>query len=157
MTQQTFRKHIFLCFSDFYFFIFFFIDNFLKEFSKKCWVTALVRSMTFQISKSIFIHLNELESISFISKWIGKSVKPMTIGYRYPHLGVDGESAGLAAVHVVVELHTLVLHAAVLGRPQPCRAALTATATLDVHVVAWRRLSVVRSFFTPFWTLTNTL
>jgi len=45
MTQQTFRKHIFLCFSDF--FIFFFIDNFLKEFSKKCWVTALVRSMTF--------------------------------------------------------------------------------------------------------------
>jgi len=32
MTQQTFRKHIFLCFSDFSFFIFFFvIDNFLKE------------------------------------------------------------------------------------------------------------------------------
>jgi len=47
MTQQTFRKHIFLCFSDFSFFIFFFIDNFIKEFSKKCWVTALVRSMTF--------------------------------------------------------------------------------------------------------------
>jgi len=35
MTQQTFRKHIFLCFSDFSFYIFFFIDNFLKEFSKK--------------------------------------------------------------------------------------------------------------------------
>jgi len=31
MTQQTFRKHIFLCFSDFSFFIFFFIDNFLKD------------------------------------------------------------------------------------------------------------------------------
>ena len=60
----------------------------------------------------------------------------MPIGYRYPHLGVDGESAGLAAVHVVVELHTLVLDAAILGRPQPRRAALTATATLDVHVVA---------------------
>ena len=33
MTQQIFRKHIFLWFSDFSFFIFFFIDNFLKEFS----------------------------------------------------------------------------------------------------------------------------
>jgi len=29
-------KTYFLCFSDFSFFIFFFIDNFLKEFSKKC-------------------------------------------------------------------------------------------------------------------------
>jgi len=47
MTQQTFRKHIFLCFSDFSVFYFLFIDNFLKEFSKKCWVTALVRSTTF--------------------------------------------------------------------------------------------------------------
>jgi len=44
MRQQTFRKNIFLCFSIFSFF-FFFIDNFLKEFSKKCWVTALVRSI----------------------------------------------------------------------------------------------------------------
>jgi len=46
MTQQTFRQTIFLCFSDFFFFSFF-IDNFLNEFSKKCWVTTLVRSMTF--------------------------------------------------------------------------------------------------------------
>jgi len=38
---------IFLCFSDFSFYIFFVIYNFLNEFSKKCWVTALVRSMTF--------------------------------------------------------------------------------------------------------------
>jgi len=37
-------ENIYLCFSDFSFFIFFFIDNFLKKFSKKCWVTALVRS-----------------------------------------------------------------------------------------------------------------
>jgi len=30
MTQQTFRKHIFLCFSDFSFFIFFFLLIILK-------------------------------------------------------------------------------------------------------------------------------
>jgi len=34
-------------FFGFFCFCFLFIDNFLKEFSKKCWVTALVRSMTF--------------------------------------------------------------------------------------------------------------
>jgi len=40
------QKTIFCVFRIF-FFLFFFIDNFLNEFSKKCWVTALVRSMTF--------------------------------------------------------------------------------------------------------------
>ena len=34
-------------FFGFFCFYFLFIDNFLKEFSKKYWVTALVRSMTF--------------------------------------------------------------------------------------------------------------
>jgi len=51
LTTSWRNRHLeniyFLYFSDFYIFIFFFIDNFLKEFSKKCWVTALVRSMTF--------------------------------------------------------------------------------------------------------------
>jgi len=37
MTQQTFRQTIFLCFSDFSFFYSIFIDNFLNEFSKKCY------------------------------------------------------------------------------------------------------------------------
>jgi len=42
------EKNYFLCFSDFsFFFFFFFIYNFLNDFSKKCWVTALERSMTF--------------------------------------------------------------------------------------------------------------
>ena len=45
MTQHTFRRNYIFVFSDF--FIFFFIYNFLNEFSKKYWVTALVRSMTF--------------------------------------------------------------------------------------------------------------
>jgi len=41
-------ENIYFCvFRIFIFFIFFFIDYFLKEFSKKCWVTALVRSMIF--------------------------------------------------------------------------------------------------------------
>ena len=35
MTQQTFRKTIFLCFSDFFLFFYFFIDNFLNKFSKE--------------------------------------------------------------------------------------------------------------------------
>jgi len=39
-------NYIFVFFG-FFFFSFLFIDNFLNEFSKKCWVTALVRSMTF--------------------------------------------------------------------------------------------------------------
>jgi len=47
MTQQTFRKHIFLCFSDFSVFLFFLLIISFFFFSKKCWVTALVRSMTF--------------------------------------------------------------------------------------------------------------
>jgi len=34
MTQQTFRKTIFLCFSDFSFFIVYFIDNFLNLISE---------------------------------------------------------------------------------------------------------------------------
>jgi len=44
------KKTIFFVFFGFVFFIFFFfflIYNFLNEFSKKCEVTALVRSMTF--------------------------------------------------------------------------------------------------------------
>jgi len=42
------KKHTIFCvFRVFSFFLFFFIHNFLNEFSKKCWVTALVRSMTF--------------------------------------------------------------------------------------------------------------
>ena len=36
MTQHTFRKTIFLCFSDFSFLGSFFIYNFLKKVSKKC-------------------------------------------------------------------------------------------------------------------------
>jgi len=38
---QTQGRTIFLCFTDF------FKYNFLNGFSEKCWVTALVRSMTF--------------------------------------------------------------------------------------------------------------
>jgi len=42
----TDRKKLFVCvFRIFIFLIFFY--NFLNEFSKKCWVTALVRSITF--------------------------------------------------------------------------------------------------------------
>ena len=45
MTQQTPRKHNYIVvFFGFFCFYFLFIDNFLKEFSKKCWATALVRS-----------------------------------------------------------------------------------------------------------------
>ena len=41
------KKNFIFVFFGFLCFIFFFIDNFLNEFSNKCWVTALVRSMTF--------------------------------------------------------------------------------------------------------------
>jgi len=41
------EKLYFCDFRIFIFFIFFFIYNFLNEFSKKYWVTALVRLMTF--------------------------------------------------------------------------------------------------------------
>ena len=51
-TQQTFRKK--LCFVFFGFSTFFFIDNFLNELSKKCWVTALVWSMTFIVDLNQF-------------------------------------------------------------------------------------------------------
>ena len=40
------QKNYIFVFSCFYFFYFLFIDNFLHEFSNKCWVTALTRSMT---------------------------------------------------------------------------------------------------------------
>jgi len=41
-------ENIYFCVFRIFLFLFsFFIDNFLKEFSKKCCVTALVRSMTF--------------------------------------------------------------------------------------------------------------
>ena len=54
MTQQTFRQTIFLCFSDFSFFIFFFIDNFLNEFSKKCWcLSNLVFAIVLHIVMSV--------------------------------------------------------------------------------------------------------
>jgi len=43
-TQQTLRNTYFLCFSDFSVLLFS-IFNYLKDFSKKCWITALVRSM----------------------------------------------------------------------------------------------------------------
>jgi len=59
MTQHTFRKHIFFVFFGFFCFYFLFIDNFLKEFSKKCWVTALVRSMTFIGSINYFRKLHQ--------------------------------------------------------------------------------------------------
>ena len=40
--------------TDFYFFYIIFIHNFLNDFSKKCWVTALVRSMTFIVGLNQF-------------------------------------------------------------------------------------------------------
>jgi len=43
----TDRKNYVFVFFGLLFFILFFIYNFLNEFSKKCWVTALVRSITF--------------------------------------------------------------------------------------------------------------
>ena len=43
-----------------FFYIFFFIDNFLNEFSKKCWVTALERSMTFIGSLNQFLAIANL-------------------------------------------------------------------------------------------------
>jgi len=49
--QQTFRVNYFLCFSDFS--ILFCINDVLNDFSKKCWVTALVRSIT------LIGHLNQ--------------------------------------------------------------------------------------------------
>ena len=48
------QKNYIFVFSDFYFL---FIDNFLNEFSKKCWVTALVRSMTFIGSLNHFLNI----------------------------------------------------------------------------------------------------
>jgi len=50
-----------LYFCVFRIFIFFFIDYFLNEFSKKYWVTALVRSMT-------FIGSLKLHSVTYIGK-----------------------------------------------------------------------------------------
>jgi len=49
------EKTIFLCVSDFSSFIFFFIYNFLNEFSKKCWVTALVLFL-FKTSSALMYH-----------------------------------------------------------------------------------------------------
>jgi len=43
-TQQTLRNNYFLCFSDFSVFLFS-IFNYLKDLSKKCYITALVWSM----------------------------------------------------------------------------------------------------------------
>jgi len=40
------KNYIFVCFG-FFIFLFFLIYNFLYELSKKCWATALVRSMIF--------------------------------------------------------------------------------------------------------------
>jgi len=42
--QQTFKKILFFVLFGFFFC---FIYNFLNDFSKKCWVSALVQSMTF--------------------------------------------------------------------------------------------------------------
>jgi len=40
-------EKLYVVFFGFFIFLFFFIYNLLNEFSKKCWVTALVRSITF--------------------------------------------------------------------------------------------------------------
>jgi len=48
------KKTTYFVFFGFFFFIFFFIQNFLNEFSKTCWVTALVRSMTYVFTKKNF-------------------------------------------------------------------------------------------------------
>jgi len=44
-TQQTLRNNYFCVFRIFLLFFLFSIFNYLKDFSKKCWITALVRSM----------------------------------------------------------------------------------------------------------------
>jgi len=60
MTQQTFKQTIFLCFSDFNFFIFFFIDNFLNEFSKKC-----LESHTLYLLKEIFLVTGVINTLNY--------------------------------------------------------------------------------------------
>jgi len=55
------QKKYFLCFSDFYFS---FIYEFLNNFSKKCWVTALVQSMTFIGCLNQFLSLSKPHSFS---------------------------------------------------------------------------------------------
>jgi len=65
------KTYIFVFFG-FFCFCFLFIDTFLKEFSKKCWVTALVRSMTFIGGLNHNLHLFSkcmFKSIIFMQMW----------------------------------------------------------------------------------------
>ena len=67
MTQQTLRK----C----YWFVFFgFLYNFLNEFSKKCWVTALIRSMTFIGS---FNQVYAIANLTLPSTFLGEKKRKM--------------------------------------------------------------------------------
>ena len=52
--KQTLRKNYFCVFQTSIFFIFFFIYNFYNDYSKKCWVTALVWSMIFIVGLNQF-------------------------------------------------------------------------------------------------------
>jgi len=105
MTQQTFRKTIFLCFWDF-FFLFFFIYNFLNEFSKKYWVTALVRSMTF-IHK---VWTKELSIFLVVKPQIGVQALPChTREGVYLLLAAEATDHAVGKHHLVV-LRVIVAH-----------------------------------------------
>jgi len=54
MTQQTFRKNVFLCFSDFSYFIFFFIDNFLIIIKGILKLSAVTKGTKTHITASVF-------------------------------------------------------------------------------------------------------
>ena len=65
------EKKLYFCVFGF-FFDFFFIYYFLNEFSKKCWVTALVRSMTFIGGLNQFSAIANLTDAFSTFIWEGK-------------------------------------------------------------------------------------